>query len=352
MSLRVRTSSGFELATYSDPEKEASALSDPVEDEYDEDDSPSSYSSRATSSSCQPMLGNKYFKRPYGRHPFRTRQSVMKWLCWAVAATILIFMFSLVHLSWNAGKRIQIQIGKSSLPPSAPWEAFPFLERYYGGVRNLVLRSLNVSEYPSLDQTSSNTTTDHAGREDITPEAFNPYPDYKSDAYTNQYGVKVDCYLDKESKIQIPPVRIYKGIPNGFPDPIMGTNSLLGMRDDICYDRFGRLGPYGLGYSLNRGGTGAALEGDRDGADEVWREVPEVDFRTVRWVEAQQTCTLANKDRFAEVKPTASERFRSMHVGHLVAREEGMEESITQFQMKSYSGWVYAKYCNGMCALR
>ncbi len=164
----------------------------------------------------------------------------------------------------------------------------------------------------------------------ITPEAFNPYPDYKSDAYTNQYGVKVDCYLDKESKIRIPPVRIYKGIPNGFPDPIMGTNSLLGMRDDICYDRYGRLGPYGLGYSLNRGGTGAALEGDRDGADEMWREVPEVDFRTVRWVEAQQTCTLANKDRFAEVKPTGSERFRSMYVGHLDARDEGMEESRTQ----------------------
>ncbi len=336
MSRRVRTSSGFELAppgrnrAYSDSEKEASALSDPAEDEYDEEDSPSSYSSRATSSSYQPMLGNGYSKRTNGRHPFRTRQAVMRWLCWAVAATILIFMFSLAHLSWSAGKRIQIQIGGSNPPPPAPWEAFPFLERYYGGVRSLVLRSLSVPEYPSSDQTSSNTTIDHARRENITPEAFNPYPDYKSDTYINQYGVKVDCYLDKEKNIQIPRVRIYKGIPNGFPDPIMGTNSLLGMQDDICYDRFGRLGPYGLGYSLNRGGTGAALEGDRDGADEVWREVPEVDFRTVQWAEAQQTCTLANKDRFAEAKSTGIERFRSMHVGHLVAREEGMEESVSQ----------------------
>ncbi|KAF7513319.1 hypothetical protein GJ744_009740 [Endocarpon pusillum] len=336
MSRRVRTSSGFELAppsrnrAYSDLEKEALGLSDPAEDEYDEEDSPSSYSSRATSSSYQPMLGNAYSQRAIGRLPVRTGQAVMRWLCWAVAATILVFMFSLAHLSWSSGKRVQIELGKSSPPPSAPWEAFPFLERYYGGVRSLVSRSLNVPEYPSSDQTSSGTTREHTRPGDITPEAFNPYPDYMSDAYKNQYGIKVDCYLDKENKIQIPPVRIYHGVPSGFPDPVMGTNSLLGMRNDICYDRFGRLGPYGLGYSLNRGGTGAALEGDRDGADRVWEEVPEVDYRAVQWVEAQQTCTMANKDRFAEIKSSGTERFRSMQVGRLAGREEGREDSVQQ----------------------
>jgi Protein of unknown function (DUF3405) len=271
------------------------------------------------------MLSNAYSRRRNRHFLVRARQSVIRWLCWVVAATILIFIFTLVHLSWSSGRRIQIELEKSR--PTPPWEVFPFLERYYGGVRNLISHSTNVPEYPSSDdEVSSNATTEQAPRSDIQMTAFNPYPDYNSEAYNIQYSKKVDCYLDKENTVQIPCVRIYNGIPSGFPAPVMGTNSLLGMRDDICYDRFGRLGPYGLGYSLNRGGTGAAMEGDRDGADEVWREVPEVDFNRVRWAEAQERCVLANEDRFAEMPSVKNDRFRSMHIGDLVRRSEPGEK--------------------------
>lgn len=294
------------------------------EEEYS---SPSSYSSRATSSSYQPMLSNSYARRPNGAFLFRARQSVMRWLCLIVAATILIFMFTLVHLSWTAGKRIQIEIGKSSPPPPAAWEEFPFLERYYGGIRSLVSRGTNVPEYPSSSSgISLNTTIDYAGQVEFALEAFNPYPDYQSEAYLTQYSTKVDCYLDKANKIQIPSVRIYNGIPSGFPDPVMGTSSLFGMRDDICYDRFGRLGPYGLGYSLNRGGSGAAMEGDRDGAEDVWRELPEVDFRGVIWAEAQERCVLANKGRFADPPTTRNDRFQSEGLSRRSDDDIGQEE--------------------------
>ncbi len=176
-------------------------------------------------------------------------------------------------------------------------------------------------------ESSPNTTQEHIRRGEMTMEAFNPYPDYKSEAYLTEHVPKRDCFLDKENKKQVPPVKIYQGVPSGFPDPVMGTNSLLGMRDDICYDRFGRLGAYGLGYSLNRGGTGAATEGDRDGADEVWRETPEVDYRNVRWADVQARCMLANKDRFVELPPSqVGDRFRSGHAEGLAGREESQEQ--------------------------
>lgn len=171
----------------------------------------------------------------------------------------------------------------------------------------------------------------HARRGEFQLEAINPYPDYKSEAYMTQYSEKVDCYLDKEKKIQIPSVRTYNGVPSGFPDPVMGTSSLFGMRDDICYDRFGRLGPYGLGYSLQRGGTGASMEGHRAGAEEVWREVPEVDFQSVQWAEAQERCALANQDRFAAIPSVKTDRFQTMHVGGLAKRDEPRQDSPPEF---------------------
>jgi Protein of unknown function (DUF3405) len=340
MARRARTSSGFEIAppslnyTDSDLEKKAFRLPYRREEEDNEDNEEdgedkeeeyytSSYSSRATSSSHQPVLSNAYSRRSNSRFLFRARRSYTQWLCLALAATILLFMFTLVHLSWSSGRKIHIELGKFSPPQPAPWEAFPFLERYYGGVRNLVSRSSNAPEYPSAsaEGSSSNATINNLRSGKVTLEAFEPYPDYKSEAYTAQYSRKVDCYLDWENKIQIPSVRVFNGVPSGFPDPVMGTNSLMGMRDDVCYDRFGRLGPYGLGYSLTRGGTGAATQGDRDGADEVWREVPEVDFKTARWAEAQERCASANKNRFAE-SASKTDRFRSMPVGGLAARDE------------------------------
>ena len=75
---------------------------------------------------------------------------------------------------------------------------------------------------------------------------------------------------------------------------VMGSSKILGLREDICYDRFGRLGPYGLGYSINRGGSGAQQEGEREGADLVWQETPEVDWRNVHWAEAQQRCVVSD----------------------------------------------------------
>ncbi len=274
------------------------------------------------------MLSKAFSHRPKTQYLQRLPNSLMRWLCLALLSTLIIFIVTLVRLSWNSGQQIEIAIGrqKEEPKPPAPWESFPFLERYYGGVRALVSRSTNVAEYPrDIDEVPDNITdkTEAVSKRSLTSSTeFNPYPEYASLGYSAEHGAKVDCYLDVEQSIRIPSTRAYSGVPNGFPDPVMGSNTLLGVRDDICFDRFGRLGPYGLGYSLNRGGSGAQTEGDRDGADDVWMHTPEVDYRGVRWAQVQQRCVAANSHRFAALPSPRIDRFRAMAIGSLLMGDE------------------------------
>jgi hypothetical protein len=95
----------------------------------------------------------------------------------------------------------------------------------------------------------------------------------------------------------------------------MGSNEEIGIQDDVCFDRFGRLGPYGLGYSVRKGGIGAGLEGHREGAEYVWDESPPVDFGKVDWAAAQSRCLANNSHRFRDTPQPRSNRFLSMPVG-------------------------------------
>lgn len=344
MAWQRKASSGLDTATTgygqrgSDPEKEAFRTVhsyDDDDDEGDEDDSPSSFSSRTTSSSYSPILKKAFSRRPKAQYLQKLSNSLMRWLCFALLSALIIFILTLVRLSRESDKQIEIEIEKQEKapPPPPPWESFPFLERYYGGVRALVSRATNVPEHPrdtdesSADNPALNVTA--LKRSLSSSKEFHPYPSYASEDYITKHGQKVDCFLDLEGKVSIPPTRGYVGVPNGFPDPVMGSNSLLGIQDDVCFDRFGRLGPYGLGYSLKRGGSGAQLEGDREGADDVWLHSPEVDYRGIKWCEAQERCVAANRHRFAELPPPRIDRFRAMQVGSLPKAEAPLKELPT-----------------------
>jgi len=295
-------------------------------DHHHDYDPPSVSSSRTTSSSHRPMLNGAYHSRSKWPYHMRTPNSIMRWLCLGVAATLVVFMFSLVQLKRSSDKEVEIAIEQvqekvAAKPP--PWESFPFLERYFGGVRSLVPAKANVPEYPRVDDEISIQNDSMLEKRAIqASQQFNPYPDYTSADYVAKYGEKVDCFLDADNTITLPRVRVYEGIPRGFPDAVMGSAELLGLRTDICYDRFGRLGPYGLGYSINRGGSGAQQEGEREGADLVWQTTPEVDFRNVAWAEVQDRCVKANAHRFAELPQPRLDRFRAMQVGRMAKRDE------------------------------
>jgi hypothetical protein len=264
----------------------------------------------------------------------------MRYFCLGVAGVILLFILSLVRASNNSQKEVEVAIVEEKIkskPP--PWEDFHFLNRYYGGVRSLVSVSSNVPEYPGKEDEVEfdklNITEElppdnsHTERKRAIPDSklFDPYPNYTSTEYIEKYGDKVDCFLNAANTISIPRVRMYEGIPKGFPQAVMGSGQVLGLRQDVCFDRFGRLGPYGLGYSINRGGSGAQQEGEREGVDLVWQEAPEVDFRDVRWVDAQKRCVKANNHRFKPLPEHPQyEAFQAMSVGGVYSKRDEMSE--------------------------
>ncbi|KAK2812077.1 hypothetical protein FQN49_008407, partial [Arthroderma sp. PD_2] len=106
------------------------------------------------------------------------------------------------------------------------------------------------------------------------------------------------CYLDQDNKIPVPDLYAYEGVPQHMPDPALGSHSLLGLRDDVCFDRFGRYGPYGLGYRKEKGGSGVGLDTESSGNEDVWAHSGQVDYSSMDWGDAQERCLKANSHRF------------------------------------------------------
>ncbi|KAF1814558.1 hypothetical protein P152DRAFT_456826 [Eremomyces bilateralis CBS 781.70] len=285
-------------------------------DESDYLESPTStsaYSSRATSSSYQGMLRHVSGSsaRKAKAYSYRPPRRYARYFTLVLLSIVIIFILTLVRQSWASAKSVYKGFGRPAGPHA--WEAFPFLTRYHGGIRTLVPRSENRPEYPGnhtvviLEKPVGQKRDEKEERGDTAlPKAqkFSPFPNYSSQAYKDEYTEVAECFLDSANTIRIPQLLAYPGVPKGMPENVMGSYSMLGLRDDICFERFGRLGPYGLGYPRHAGGSGSALGGDRDGADDVWAEEPEVDFRKVNWADAQRRCSEANRHRFNGTIPS------------------------------------------------
>ncbi|MCJ1273559.1 hypothetical protein MMC21_001352 [Puttea exsequens] len=295
--------------------------------EYERNSIPSSHSnsSRETSGSHQPMLrrtSTKY-KKPIQFYKPPSRRTI-RYLCLALFTTLLVFILSLFRASWNSSRQLELGPVDTGQPPKPPvWENFPFLTRYFGGIRSLVPREKNVPEYPSDDgQTSASSNTSVEARtEKPFPKSspFSPYPDYETSAYTSRFVEKHECFLDARNTIRIPEAHSYDGVPQGQPDNVIGSHEVLSLRNDICFERFGRLGPYGYGYSIKRGGTGAGMNGEREGAEDMWKEKgapQEVDYSKVNWADAQQACLAKNEMRFVlapEQTKNSGDSFLDIH---------------------------------------
>jgi hypothetical protein len=290
-------------------------------DSYDESDyddysitSSPSTNSRHTSSSLHssstPIMPKKRFaasRRPVRSLGYRLPNKVVRYLCMGLVSTILLFMFTLVRASQNENKRIAE--GKLEKPPPPPplWESYPFLTRYYGGIRNLVPLQKNVAEYPRaedelpldklsfLNTTNSEWSKEAAKRDLPVSKEFVNHPQsiFKIAPETIN-----ECFLDQNKKLRVPSIRYYTGRPNGFPDAVLGSNELFGISDDICYERYGRYGPYGLGYSVRNGGLGIGEHGEKEGSEATWDNARPVDWRNMNWADAQRRCYQANAARY------------------------------------------------------
>ena len=318
--------------------------------EYERNIMPSTYSSssRDTSGSYEPMLPNSDFRRKKQTKFYKPpSQKTTRYLCLALFTTLLIFILSLIRASWTSSRQLEIGLVDKQPPKPPPWEDFPFLKRYFGGIRSLVPRGENIPEYPSdqePDSKPSNTSVEGYQKKSVPKSLpFNPYPEYQSAAYTMEYEEKRDCFLNPEDPRQIPRVHCYEGVPLGQPDAVIGSHNVLGLREDICFERFGRLGPYGYGYSVRKGGTGAGLNGEREGAEDIWKgkgNPIEVDYTHIQWAAAQDACAYANSVRFGDGANTtsANEIFLNMHAGdvqsdarsHVVGRDISASSNQTK----------------------
>ena len=249
----------------------------------------------------------------------------------SLTAFLLLFIFYLIGSSWRSDARIRIGWNRKPGPPPV-WEQFPFLKRYHGGIRTLVAREENVAEYPNAEKDqeaalrlqelanerlkkggkhNKRESGDSPGHQDaqlMSGQRFDPWEKGNMD----DFEPRVKCYLDNTTRTEVPQLLVYPGVPKGFPDPIMGSHSLLGLRDDVCFERYGRLGPYGLGYSRKYGGSGAGIEGEKQGSSEVWGDQLEVNYQKLRWADAQQQCLEANAHRFQPLHSKADRNSTSM----------------------------------------
>jgi hypothetical protein len=174
------------------------------------------------------------------------------------------------------------------------------LDGYFNGVATLVrpgewvaqqdniLRNVTVPPTQPLESTAP----------PMDPIVFNPYAEYSSPEYKADHYEVEACYMDRNETMLPPDVFAYPGIPQNMTKHFFGSYKLLGLRDDVCWDRFGRLGPYGYGYDKKDGGLGLADKSEKVGASKIWETQDKIDWRNVDWGYAQQRCYEKNKRRF------------------------------------------------------
>ncbi|KAL1297553.1 hypothetical protein AAFC00_006121 [Neodothiora populina] len=183
------------------------------------------------------------------------------------------------------------------------WQDYNRLNSYYNGIRTLVPSSdikreqnYNLSEPLGLISKEDAQRLPHTPAMD--PVVFNPYPDYNSYEYIEKYGEKSECFLDAAEKISVPDVYVYPGVPEIMAEPSFGSYKELGVNESICYEKFGRLSPYGYAYNWTQGGLGPGLNSEHAGAEKVFDKLKIVNHTAVNWGDAQKRCYEKNKARF------------------------------------------------------
>jgi len=133
----------------------------------------------------------------------------------------------------------------------------------------------------------------------LRPELFNPYPEYNSSSYLKDNHPVNQCYIDKDETRPAPEIFVYPGIPQHMTMPYFGSYEEIGLRHDVCFERFGRMGAYGYGYGPQEGGLGIGTRTESQGSDAIWDLQSKINWNFMDWGKAQKRCHEKNKHRFA-----------------------------------------------------
>jgi len=254
----------------------------------------------------------------------------------ALSITSLVFVallvggiIKLVHRNDNRGQE------------HYAWQDFYRLNGFYNGVRTLVSTDKFVPDnrYGHGEPPLMLSQTGDYYKEKMPPmepEAYNPYPSYHSAEYLATHEPVHTCYLDSAETITVPDVYVYPGVPQGMSDPSFGSYDALGLRKDVCFDRFGRLGPYGYGYNASMGGTGLGEASENTGSEKVFEQTGYVDYSNVDWGSAQKRCYEKNAARFQENQKAGKERVKRH--AYILRTWTGYE--YTEYQLLSLRAMV------------
>ncbi|KAI9826989.1 MAG: hypothetical protein M1819_007083 [Sarea resinae] len=252
-----------------------------------------SFDSEGRSLSFGPLSPRSASPRRWGlRRPAFSSKAV-RFTLYAVA--LILCLGGLLH---NQGYKVpKIELPQQKHKPHA-WEKLPRINGYYNGLRTLVRPSEYVPDYPQGGDYPTTASTPSSEETFFEPQPFDPYPNYTSPEYTSEYYPVRECFLDDANTILPPSILAYPGLPQSQTAPQMGSYKVLGIRDDVCYERYGRFGAYGYGYDPQFGGTGLGMHGDREGSDAIWMREGQLDWRGVNWGQLQDRCYAQNKKRF------------------------------------------------------
>ncbi|KAH0491344.1 hypothetical protein TgHK011_002779 [Trichoderma gracile] len=294
---------------------------------------PSSEGSRNVSESypARPLLVPKRNQRPTPQrsasfYPYRLPPRIVRYVVFAIVGLIILMIGTLIRASqvenWKVANG---QVNSRPAPPPL-WEKFPFLERYYGGIRTLVPLEENKPEYPKTSdpaptpQSASDSKVEGREKDFPVSHSWNDYPGRNNDS-----DIK-ECFLDAAGKIRPPPLRYYNGRPSGFPLHVIGSYEVLNLPEEVCFERYGKFGPYGFGYSVRTGGLGTGEHLESEDAESVWGSGSRVDYREVDWADIQRRCFQANVARYKEL-PAKTPSPQGFYVGNLKAAKVQSRDS-------------------------
>ncbi|KAH9882342.1 hypothetical protein J1614_000578 [Plenodomus biglobosus] len=136
------------------------------------------------------------------------------------------------------------------------------------------------------------------------PVAYKPFPKYNTPDWRKRWrgeyqpclgprGVPLNESTDDETQV-------YRGVPSDFPPAYAGGYDVIGLDDDVCFDRYSRYGPYGFG--------------DEEFPEFVkdWK-APETipDWSQVKWGKLQSDCLDRNRGRYRPKVMSPSGKFPS-----------------------------------------
>ena len=230
-----------------------------------------------------------------------------------------------------------------------PWKKFPRLDGYYRGLEWLVSPEEFIAENgpSSADVSEIQLEERKTSKRDV---AFKPTP-YNPPLHEhtgNNVPQRVPCFLDTTSETPGPQIYAFNGIPQGSPDPLYGSYEALDLNKDVCFERYGRLGPYGLGYEIKNGGTGLGMHGDRSLTEPVWEENEQIDWRNIDLGLAQRKCLERNKERFGPLEP-AEQRVGSLaEISDEDLQDGGREDGKVPRSALILRAWAGMQYSPGM----